>query len=73
MSDNGGPAYPVDETDAWCGSSGMTLLDHFAGQALAGMLNRGWPNDVDMEEISRRAYKVGRAMLAERNKETPND
>ena len=36
---DGGPAYPVNNGDAWAyGGEGMTLRDYFAGQALAGLV-----------------------------------
>jgi len=48
---------------------GMTLRDHFAGQALAGFAAsphaiKGWDN----EKVARGSYSVADAMLAERAK-----
>lgn len=41
---------------------GMTLLDWFAGQALAGMLADP-TRDMDIEEYGTRAYEFAHAML----------
>lgn len=77
----GGPAYPY-QTEEWGVDStgekvlvdikepGMTLLDHFAGLAMQGILanmsdDRGWPSD---DILTRRAYGYAAAMIAERNK-----
>ena len=35
---DGGPAFPIPESDYEDGRTGMTLRDYFAGQALAGIL-----------------------------------
>lgn len=37
--DDGGQAFPTQETDSRYGSPGMTLREHFAGQALMGLLS----------------------------------
>ena len=52
---------PVD------GYEGMTLLDWFAGQALAGMLADP-TRDMDIEEYGTRAYEFAVAMLQARQK-----
>lgn len=44
----------------------MTLRDWFAGQAAASMISGQLMCDGDCHEISRRAYKLADAMLAER-------
>ena len=49
------------------GSSGMSLRDYFAGQALAGLAARGCWNGEDAAE---KAYEMADAMLATRKKET---
>ena len=78
--DNGGPAFPapVDvKTDFSLRdvTSGMTLRDWFAGQALAGILGSGdflSPEGLFMENgagaMSQAAYLLADAMLAERSK-----
>ena len=60
---DGGPAFPTAELD------GMTLRDWFAGQALAGIL--ACPVVVKLgreESVTRVAYKIADAVLAEREK-----
>jgi len=60
--DNGGPAFP------WNGeSSGMTLRDYFAGQALTGLV-ASWNRKFDMiaDYFSDDAYRIADAMLAAR-------
>ena len=45
-------------------TTGMTLRDYFAGQALMGMVQVF--NDIDEEQIAELAYLQADAMLAER-------
>lgn len=47
-------------------ASGMTLLDYFAGRALAGMLTSPHNDDATPEMYARASYDVARAMLKER-------
>lgn len=74
---DGGPAFPgraiVKKRDHKLGilldreiiSSGMSIRDWFAGQALAGML--ACPNaEGTVEEFASDAYRYADAMLAER-------
>lgn len=75
---DGGPAYPTLYIEPEYGSSygGMTLRDYFAGQALAGYLasprNKFThqldvdPEQLNMGVITRDAYDLADAMLAER-------
>ncbi len=88
MSD-GGPAYPctvlgelgyldgqtglqyLDQPDTHY--TGMTLRDHFAGQALAGLLTNDatysrTADGVVSEVVSKLSYQIAHAMLAERDK-----
>ena len=62
-------AYPCLDNSG-CGLSmrdpGMTLLDYFAGQALAGMLTSPHNDDATPEMYARASYDVARAMLKER-------
>lgn len=66
--DDGGPAFPqtVDDMGALTvATSGMSLRDWFAGQALAGML--GDPErSGEFAEFARYAYQAADAMLAAR-------
>ena len=57
----GGPAFPIDINELERVYTGMTLLDHFAGQALVGM--KGSSN-----EVARWSYEHAEAMLKEREK-----
>ena len=57
---DGGPAFPV--TAYYGGKEGMTLRDWFAGQALIGERNKGWPKTITAEEC----YEYADAMLAAR-------
>lgn len=67
------PAFPFQHV-AGDGSptepcNGMSLLDHFAGQALAGEMTRGFgPEPGWQEQVAWRCYSVARAMLAAREK-----
>ena len=65
---NGGPAFPVyDDTHMYPTSTGMTLRDWFAGQALAGLsIANLWDKQEDM--ITALAYRAADAMLAAREK-----
>lgn len=63
MSKDGGPAFPVSGF-----SSGMTLRDYFAGQALAGItVGCGWQGG-PWETMAAHAYEAADAMLAERER-----
>jgi DNA-directed RNA polymerase alpha subunit len=45
-----------------------TQLDHFAAAALTGLLSHGDYKDID--ELAREAFRIARAMMAERLKQT---
>lgn len=67
---DGYPAFPT----GYGGKNhpGMTLRDHFAGQAIApiiALLGRIGDGDVPWELVAKSAYGLADAMLAERNKE----
>tara|TARA_R110000868_G_scaffold78701_3_gene224232 strand:- start:249 stop:494 length:246 start_codon:yes stop_codon:yes gene_type:complete len=73
---DGGPAFPrpvgqADDTDhgtEWNVShEGMSLLDYFAGQALAGLCARLTSDNPDAY-IAKRAYLLAAAMLKEAEK-----
>ena len=58
-------AFPLVETDSCLGQPGMTILDWFAGQALAGVIaDHHW--SVDPELVARAAYGMAEALLAEK-------
>jgi len=67
--DNGGPAFPVVETDLILGTridTGMSLRDYFAAKAMAAMLLL---EEVHSEiEVAKWSYQQADAMLAERNR-----
>ena len=69
MANDGGPAFPQTAQVEFLRQNGMSLRDWFAGQAIgcaaySGFLreNERWP------DLSRWAYKLADAMLAERSK-----
>lgn len=72
QTNDGGPAFPRTPFDVndytGDGSSGMSLRDYFAGQALAGMLTCSYINSSKVD-LSREAYRFADRMLAERQKE----
>lgn len=66
--DDGGPAFPCvgeGHGNPFYHTPGMTLLDWFAGQALALARVVEWRSE---REIAEEAYGIARAMLAERKK-----
>lgn len=72
MERNGGPAFP--ETPLSDGHPGMTLLDYFAGQALAGEMGAYLPEmdpNYEPNAVATRCYRYAAAMLAARE-ETGN-
>lgn len=62
---------PRDPSFSYC-DNGMTLLDYFAGQALAGFCAN--PNGLEwpFDEMAGDAYRIARAMLTAR-KEASNE
>ena len=69
---NGGPAFPTQELPQWSwpGSTGMSLRDWFAGQALSGLLSGFYrtSTNANLAEVPAEAYAIADAMLAERAK-----
>ena len=73
MKDDGGPAFPT-ENERQTGENsyhyaGMTLRDWFAGQAVAGILARGLPVEIEGRShipIPEAAYIIADAMIAAR-------
>ena len=65
---NGGTAFPVY---AWQGTvdPGMTLLDYYYGQALVGLCANSVIMEANpIEDVVEWAVKLGKALLAEREK-----
>ena len=78
-ADTGGAAFPTQDINGangevvQFGSPGMTLLDYFAGQALAGMCVNDGDSNFDgwnADGIARHAYRIAAAMLTERARRT---
>lgn len=69
--ETGGPAFPIDRiaVNKEFGSSGMTLRDYFAGQAMEGynkcIRDYGWGEDILLEH-AKQAYAIADAMLKAR-------
>ena len=64
---DGGPAYPVEFFDCECraqNSTGMSLRDYFAGQAMQAWIHHYGDTK---EGTAEAAYDYADAMLAERN------
>jgi len=68
--DDGGPAFPTETENQVVPNvlylKDMSLLDHFAGQALEGMLANP-ARAYDFDGAAEDAYRFAAAMLAERN------
>ena len=71
--DNGGPAFPfefdyhqVDGSSETLVHAGMSLLDYFAGQVLAGMAARASMPLEPADRLADRAYAIADAMLRAR-------
>ena len=83
MLDTGGPAYPLTmdaishKARGFC-MQGMTLLDCFAGQAMAGLLTEQWEHTWDhsivdsdpdhCRDLASRAYEIAQAMIREKRR-----
>lgn len=74
--DNGGTAFPAGDNE----SSGMSLRDWFAGQALVMLCTSPgyeewhpcWKEPTEAAKtVALHAYMVADAMIAQRSKETP--
>lgn len=70
---DGGPAFPTERFTGYGNGAGvttreggMTLLDWFAGQALASLPISGAASDEAIQGAAEVAYRIGRAMIAER-------
>ena len=77
MKNTGGAAFPnqhvhpdtFSKLPGWKGSSGMTLRDYFAGQALAGRNARD-SIYATWKHMAMDCYEIADAMLDEREKES---
>lgn len=71
---DGGPAFPqteyrkLGEVERADTTGGLTILDYFAAQALAGMLSLA--GSAEPVATARGAYVYADAMLAEREKQS---
>ena len=64
--DDGGPAFPRENFSY---SSGMTLRDWFAGQAMPAVVHwLDYRDDTVIGHAAELAYQIADAMLAERRK-----
>lgn len=70
---NDGPAFPhsfesADGHPRWMQSSGMSLLDYFAGQIAVGMAAYSGTSGLGYGpgDIATRSYEVARSMVAAR-------
>lgn len=66
---DGGPAFPLaastgDPRDGVYCTSGMSLRDYFAGQALAGLIASTATDGDDWDTIAAKAYDSAYAMIA---------
>lgn len=68
MKNTGGPAYPLSDIPGNYFAPGMTILDYFAGQALAGMLARDQSMNMPIWIDAEVAYDYAEAMIAEKAK-----
>lgn len=70
MSTNdGGSAFPRSHAEFEQGDNsqcGMTLLDHYAGQAMLGLLSRGKIDDMAL--LAEKAWGVASFMIEERGR-----
>jgi hypothetical protein len=69
---DGGTAFPVYAHEGAV-EPGMTLLDHFAGQSLMGLLSREQDDDwisymIENTSYAHVAYHLAATMLAEKEK-----
>ena len=80
-TNTGGPAFPVSAGHEVY-SSGMTLRDWFAGQALAGMVEIAGRAPMEASDAgahknlanaARLAYAFADAMIAQSQKQEPHD
>lgn len=68
---DGGPAFPSEHAITTAAGypvrgphQGMSLRQHYAGQAMVAMISGSWPDAHDREEIAKRAFHMADAMIA---------
>lgn len=64
--ENGGTAFPCLTSDG-LGDIGMTLRDYFAGQAIVGIISKGYLITPNM--VAEHAYQIAEAMIEARSAE----
>ena len=67
--DDGGPAFPTEQSVFPQGMQGMSLRKWFAGQALAGLVGHSEHRLMSAHALAQRAYQLADAMIAEGNKD----
>ena len=77
MPNDGGPAFPRPTNDTMVDADefayeGMSLLDYFAGHALAGLLAMAKQKQ-SFAEFSDDAYDMAEAMLKERERRSETE
>ena len=68
--ENGDWAFPTNNTKLGVVTTGMTLRQYFAGQALTGLLAKYGIDNQDhfMEQVAKDAYDMADMMIARRYK-----
>jgi len=69
MKNDGGNAFPRQESEHYHGMDGMTLRDYFAGQVIIGILSSAQLNTNDIAQLSSEAYEGADAMIQQRDKD----
>ncbi len=69
---DGGPAFPIPDShhangQVQYGANGMSLLDYFAGQALAGLIIAAQNSPATRDDIAAEAYRQAESLLAVRD------
>lgn len=72
MSSNGGSAFPSHGSMGEVAHRGQSLRDHFAGQALVGIIIASTSGPT-WEQIAADCYDAAEAMLVERAKREEKD
>ena len=69
MDKTGGQAFPMQETNQYAGTDGMTLRDYFAGQAMASTKGAfKYQCESGKEVLAKECYAMADAMIKEREK-----
>ena len=70
-TDTGGAAFPVPNDANVNGQEGQTLLDHFAGLAMQGLVVNAKDN-IYATGIATLSYEVASSMIAEKRRREAN-